>query len=66
VDQGWEDLTRVQQIGIKFYDEFNEHKISRAEVQEIGRIVNLAAETIAPDTQYEICGGYGFHKRNMC
>ena len=57
VEGAWETLPRVQQIGIKYYDEFNEYKISRAEVEEIGRIVGDASQTVAPGTVYEICGG---------
>jgi DNA polymerase IV len=63
VEHGWETLTRVQQIGIKFYDEFNEHKISRGEVEEIGMLVYKAAQAFAPDTRYEICGGYSHRTR---
>jgi DNA polymerase IV len=58
IEGAWDSLPRVQQIGIKYYEEFNEHKISRSEVEEIGRIVGDAAETVAAGTIYEICGGY--------
>ena len=57
IEGGWDMLTRVQQIGIKYYEEFNEHKISRSEVEEIGRIVGDASQEVAPGTVYEICGG---------
>lgn len=57
VEGAWDSLTRVQQIGIKYYDEFNEHKIPRAEVEEIGRIVGDASQQVGPGTVYEICGG---------
>jgi DNA polymerase IV len=58
IEGGWNTLTRVQQIGIKYYEEFNEHKISRPEVEEIGRIVGDACQEVASGTVYEICGGY--------
>lgn len=58
IDQGWDSISRVQQIGIKYYDEFNERKISRPEVEEIGKIVGDACQAVAPGTVYEICGGY--------
>lgn len=58
VEGGWDTITRVQQIGIKYYEEFNDHKITRPEVEEIGRIVGDASQEVAPGTVYEICGGY--------
>jgi len=58
IEGGWDTLPRVQQIGIKYYEEFNEHKISRSEVEEIGRIVGDACQAVAAGTVYEICGGY--------
>ena len=57
VEGGWDTLSRVQQIGIKYYEEFNEHKISRSEVEEIGRIVADACQEVVAGTVYEICGG---------
>jgi DNA polymerase IV len=57
VEGGWDALTRVQQIGIKYYEEFNDHKIPRPEVEEIGRIVGDACQEVAPSTVLEICGG---------
>jgi len=60
IEGGWDSLSRVQQIGIKYYEEFNEHKIPRSEVEEIGRIVGDASQEVAPGTVYEICGGYYF------
>jgi len=38
VEFGWSTLNRVQQIGVKFYDEF-QVKIPRAEVEEIAAVV---------------------------
>lgn len=58
IEAGWNTLSRVQQIGIKYWEEFNERKISRSEVEEIGRIVGDASQEVAPGTVYEICGGY--------
>jgi hypothetical protein len=58
IEGGWDTLTRVQQIGIKYWEEFNEKKISRSEVEEIGKIVGDASQEVAPGTVYEICGGY--------
>ena len=60
IEQGWDGISRVQQIGIKYWEEFNEHKISRPEVEEIGKIVRDASQTVAPGTVCEICGGYDF------
>lgn len=57
IESGWDSLTRVQQIGIKYWEEFNEKKISRSEVEEIGRIVGEVSEEVSPGTVYEICGG---------
>ena len=58
IEGGWDTLPRVQQIGIKYYEEFNEHKIPRSEVEEIGRIVGDACQAVAAGTVCEICGGY--------
>jgi DNA polymerase IV len=57
IESGWDSLTRVQQIGIKYWEGFNEKKISRSEVEEIGRIVGDVTEEVSPGTVYEICGG---------
>ncbi|KAL9622898.1 MAG: hypothetical protein Q9160_002824 [Pyrenula sp. 1 TL-2023] len=37
IEFGWHDLTRVQQIGLKYYEEF-EQGIDRQEVEEIARL----------------------------
>lgn len=58
IEQGWDTISRVQQIGIKYWEEFNEQKITRSEVEEIGRIVGEASQEVAHGTVYEICGGY--------
>lgn len=58
VDFGWKSLSRVQQIGVKFYDEFLD-LIPRAEVEEIGSIVHRHACKVRNDEiQSLIVGGY--------
>lgn len=58
VEYGWSTLSRVQQIGVKFYDEFLD-LIPRAEVEEIGRIVHAHAVKVRDDgIQSIIVGGY--------
>lgn len=58
VDFGWKSLSRVQQIGVKFYDEFLD-LIPRAEVEEIGSIVHRhACKVRNDDIQSLIVGGY--------
>lgn len=58
VDYGWKTLSRVQQIGVKFYDEFLD-QIPRAEVEEIGKIVHSHACKVRDDgIQSLIVGGY--------
>jgi DNA polymerase IV len=58
VEYGWKTLSRVQQIGVKFYDEFLD-QIPRAEVKEIGDIVHRHACKVRNDgIQSLIVGGY--------
>jgi len=58
VEYGWKTLSRVQQIGVKFYDEFLD-QIPRAEVKEIGQIVHRHACKVRNDgIQSLIVGGY--------
>ncbi|OOF92463.1 hypothetical protein ASPCADRAFT_517854 [Aspergillus carbonarius ITEM 5010] len=61
IEHGWSSLTRVQQIGVKYYDEFLSG-IPRPEVQQIAHIVthhaNLARPTPRRDIQCIITGGY--------
>jgi DNA polymerase IV len=58
VEYGWKTLSRVQQIGVKFYDEFLD-QIPRAEVKEIGDIVHRHACKARNDgIQSLIVGGY--------
>ena len=54
---GWEQLPRVQQIGLKYYDEFL-GQINRDEVEEIGRVVAAAGNKVLPGVQSCICGGF--------
>lgn len=58
VEFGWSTLTRVQQIGVKYYDEFLD-PIPRAEVEQIGRIVHEHAVKVRDErVQSLIVGGY--------
>lgn len=45
VEQGWQSLTRVQQIGVKYYDEF-QLKIPRAEVEFIAATIAAHARRL--------------------
>lgn len=57
VELGWGSLSRVQQIGVKHYEEFQE-KIPRAEVEAIGNTILENANKIHPGFQMTIVGGY--------
>ena len=57
VEYGWGSLSRVQQIGIKYYDDFL-LKIPRPEVRKIGSVVLEHAREIDLDYQMVIVGGY--------
>ncbi|CAJ2507964.1 Uu.00g091500.m01.CDS01 [Anthostomella pinea] len=57
VEHGWDKLTRVQQIGVKYYDELLE-KIPRAEVESIADIILQHANRIRDGYQMVIVGGY--------
>lgn len=57
VEYGWDTLTRVQQIGVKYYNEFQQ-KIPRAEVESISNITLEHANKIHPGFQMVIVGGY--------
>lgn len=58
VEQGWRSLTRVQQIGVKYYDEF-QLKIPRAEVEFIAATITAHARRLT-DSSLEaiIVGGH--------
>jgi DNA polymerase IV len=58
VDYGWKSLSRVQQIGVKFYDEFLD-LIPRAEVEGIAKVVYRHACKVRDDgIQSLVVGGY--------
>ncbi|MCJ1370883.1 hypothetical protein MMC20_002097 [Loxospora ochrophaea] len=58
VERGWQTLGRVQQIGVKYYEEF-ELKIPRSEVEAIALVVTEHAKTLLDDrVQCAIVGGY--------
>ncbi|KAK4156318.1 hypothetical protein C8A00DRAFT_41192 [Chaetomidium leptoderma] len=57
VEYGWETLGRVQQIGVKYYDEF-QLKIPRAEVESISNTILAHANMIREGFQMVIVGGY--------
>lgn len=58
VELGWKSITRVQQIGVKYYDEFKE-PIPRTEVEKIGRVVRQHAVKVRDEgIQLMIVGGY--------
>ncbi|KAI9845223.1 MAG: hypothetical protein M1837_004978 [Sclerophora amabilis] len=59
VEYGWDSLSRVQQIGVKYYEEFL-NKIPRAEVESIAAKVAEHARRITNDGTIETCivGGY--------
>ena len=58
VEKGWRTLSRVQQIGVKYYDEF-QLKIPRSEVEAIAEIVAAHARAIIDDSiECVIVGGH--------
>ncbi|KAF2971209.1 hypothetical protein GQX73_g2342 [Xylaria multiplex] len=57
VEFGWNNITRVQQIGIKYYEELQE-KISRAEVENIAAVILEHTNKIRSGFQMVIVGGY--------
>ncbi|MCJ1411792.1 hypothetical protein MMC19_005884 [Ptychographa xylographoides] len=58
IEFGWSTLSRVQQIGLKYYDEF-ELKIPRSEVEYIASIVIYHAKKIRGEgVECVIVGGY--------
>lgn len=61
VEHGWNTLSRVQQIGVKFFDEFKEG-IPRSESEAIAAIVKEHANKVRPESKNEIdciiVGGY--------
>ena len=58
VEHGWHSLSRVQQIGLKYYDEF-QLKIPRAEVESIASTILAHARRVRdPAIECIIVGGY--------
>ncbi|RMZ83142.1 hypothetical protein DV738_g1381, partial [Chaetothyriales sp. CBS 135597] len=67
IESGWHTLSRVQQIGVKYYDEFRE-PIARAEVESIAATIKQHARLAASipphdfntdaDIEVIIVGGY--------
>lgn len=58
VEDGWKSLSRVQQIGLKYYDEFM-LKIPRAEVESIAATITKHACLVTDkDIESIIVGGY--------
>lgn len=57
IEHGWDGLTRVQQIGVKFYDEFLE-KIPREEVEQIADKILEHANGIEGGWEMVVVGGY--------
>lgn len=57
VEYGWSTLTRVQQIGVKYYDEF-QLKIPRREVAGIADVVLEHANRIHGGFRLVVVGGY--------
>lgn len=57
VNDGWDTLSRNQQIGVKYYYEF-QTRIPRPEVESIAQIVLDHANAITEGFHMAICGGY--------
>ncbi|KAK2059635.1 Nucleotidyltransferase [Colletotrichum caudatum] len=57
VEHGWDSLSRVQQIGVKYYDEFK-LKMPRTEVEYIADTILAHARKINSGFQLVIVGGY--------
>lgn len=64
VEQGWSSLSRVQQIGVKYFDEFK-YGVPRADTEHIGQTVMEHARRVRPGSDYDgkgiefvIVGGY--------
>ncbi|KAK2734221.1 hypothetical protein FQN57_001742 [Myotisia sp. PD_48] len=64
IEQGWDSLSRVQQIGLKYYDEFISG-VPRHEMEHIANTILEHARRVRPETEYEgggveaiIVGGY--------
>ncbi|KAG5953760.1 hypothetical protein E4U53_003090 [Claviceps sorghi] len=62
-ENGWHSLSRVQQIGLKYYDEFK-RTIPREEVEDIGKLILVHARRIDPEFEMVIVGGYRRGKKD--
>lgn len=51
------NLSRQQQIGLKYYDEFLE-RMPRSEAEQIGNVVMQAAQDIDSAMQCMVCGSF--------
>lgn len=57
VEHGWTSISRAQQIGVKFYDEFN-LKIPRQEVEAIAQVILSHARGIDAGFEMTVAGGF--------
>ncbi|KAI1097040.1 Nucleotidyltransferase [Rostrohypoxylon terebratum] len=57
VEHDWDGLSRVQQIGLKYYDELQK-KVPRSEVEDIGQVVLSHASELRRGFRIVIAGGY--------
>ncbi|KAM3529981.1 hypothetical protein NHJ13051_001588 [Beauveria bassiana] len=57
VEYGWKSLSRVQQIGVKYYEEFQK-KIGRAEVARIADVILDHAHRLDQAYELIVVGGY--------
>lgn len=57
IEYGWKSISRVQQIGVKYYDEFLQ-KVPRAESEKVANTVLQYANKLRPGYQMTIVGGY--------
>ncbi|RHZ67685.1 uncharacterized protein CDV56_100015, partial [Aspergillus thermomutatus] len=64
IEHGWDSLSRVQQIGLKYYDEFLQG-VPRAETEAIAATIHRHANRVRPHANYDgrgvecvIVGGY--------
>ncbi|TFB00145.1 DNA polymerase type-X family protein pol4 [Trichoderma ghanense] len=57
VEYGWNSLSRVQQIGVKFYDEF-QLRIPRQETEAISSVILAHARRVDPGFQMTVVGSY--------
>lgn len=57
VEFGWDTLTRVQQIGVKYYDDLQQD-IPRREVEHVASTILSHALAIDPGFEMAVVGGY--------